>query len=229
MMIGLSLGAGDRRLPLRVAASRPVPVVERRAEPSGEQISRGVWKHTLTALRILQENRVVLGLMLFSWVYNTAGAMAGQFGQVYFPATGLTMVAAGFVFATARLLSAGGSALAERLGRSALFRTLRVAPLAQAMAFIGMGLGGGWAGAACYIAGKTLDGLISPSLLSRLSEAIPSEQRATLLSLESAGFSMLMVGAFPAAAVLQPVTHIYLVTGGVAALVGVIWAAFFRY
>lgn len=192
--------------------------------PREHQVS--FWSHTATAVQLILRNRTVLGLILFSWAYNTVGAMVGQYGQAYFPFIGYSMAGAGVIFALARVLSAGGSQLAERIRRGTALRLLTVAPAVQALGYLVMGLGRSWLGGVWYVLADGLDGVISPTLQHQFNEAIPSEQRATLLSFQSAGFSMLMVVVFPAASYLRPLSAIYVVTGAAGVCVGVVWALF---
>jgi MFS family permease len=192
---------------------------------TGEQHpDTGTWSHTAAAVRIILKNRAVLGIMLFTWAYNAVGSMAGQYGQAYFPYVGLTMAGAGVAYSLARLLSAGSSHLIGRASRSAARWLLYTAPAVQALGYLLMGLTRNWLGAVWFILGDGLDGVISPTLQHRLNEEIPSEQRATLLSFQNVGASLLVSAAFPAASYLQPVTTIYIVTGAAGICAGVIWA-----
>lgn len=198
---------------------------ERRQEsPAGER--RDIWLHTRTAIRFVRENPPVLLLIGFSWAYNAVGAMAGQFGQLYFPAIGLSMIGAGLVFSLTRLLGSLTGWLNERLSRQSAMAWLRWGPLGQAVAYLAMGFAHRWPGAAAFVAGDGLDGFVSPTLSARINERIPSEQRATILSFESMGFSLLVSAAFPAATYLPSTHAIYMVTGGVAVAVAILWARF---
>ncbi|MFZ5815369.1 MAG: MFS transporter [Bacillota bacterium] len=198
-------------------------MAERRAAPKEGAAGRDIWCHTRTALRYLRNHPPVLLMIGFSWAYNAVGAMTGQFGQVYFPAIGLSMVGAGIVFSLTRLVTSLTGWIAERLSRSTAMAWLRFAPLAQAALYVAMGWSRSWTGAAAFIVGDGLDGLISPTLNARINEAIPSEQRATILSFQGMGFSLLVSAAFPAAAYLEPVQLIYLATGWVAVAVALLW------
>jgi MFS family permease len=194
-------------------------------EPAKTERPPSVWQQTGAALRIIWSNRPLLAILLFGWGYATVGGMVGQFGQAYFPATGLTMVVAGFVFTAARLISSGGSRLAEQLSDATARRCLRIAPLLQALLFLAMGWTGGLLGAAAYILGEGLDGLISPTLDAEVNQAIPDAQRATILSLQSAGYSLCMAFTFPLASRLPTIPDIYKVTGVCAVLICLLWLA----
>lgn len=190
--------------------------------PAGE---RGdLLRHTRTAVRFIWEHPPVMLMILFYWAYNAVGAMTGQFGQVYFPVIGLSMIGAGLVFSLTRLAGSLTNWLAERLSPEAATTWLRWGPLGQALLYMAMGLSHRWPGAAAFIVGDGLDGFISPTLSARINQAIPSEQRATILSFQSMGFSLLVSAAFPAATYLPSVHAIYLVTGGAGVAVALLWA-----
>lgn len=183
---------------------------------------RSVWGQARAGMRALHD-RMALPLMLFGWVYYTSGAMVGQFGQAYFPYSGLTMAATGVIFAVGRGLATGGSLLADRLSSRAALWYLNIAPLGLSLVYLGMGLGGGWWGVPFFFMGRGLDGMLEPVYQHRVNQAIPSAQRATVLSLQSAGFSLLMAVAFPAASYLQPVTRVYLAVGAVGSVLSGAW------
>jgi hypothetical protein len=65
--------------------------------------------------------------------------------------------------------------------------------------------------------------MVYPTYQFKLNQAIPSAQRATVLSLVNMGTSILMSFVFPAAAYLRPVSAVYTVTGAVAAVFALAW------
>jgi len=199
-------------------------------KPDHKEGRPGIITQTVAAVRVVRGNRLALTLILFGWVYNTAISMAGQFAQAYLPYMGMAMGGAGIVFALSQGMGTVGSNLAERLSRVTAGRVLRFGPLLVATCFVLMGFAGAMGaaaalvGAGCMILAGVADGVIYPIHSYRLNEAIPSEQRATILSMHSAGFSMFMTITFPAASYL-PIPAIYLTTGLVAVVAAVIWMA----
>jgi len=188
---------------------------------------RTVWGQTGAAVRTVLANRPVAIMVLFGWVYNTALAMTGQYGQAYFPYTGLAMGITGIVFAVGTSASSGGSALAERVSATGAGRLLRFAPVFAGLGILGMGFFGlhGMAimGVAAYLIAASADGLMYPVFEAKLNQAIPNDQRATILSIQNAGFSMFMSMTFPAASYLSPIPMIYVVTGAVSLGLALIW------
>ncbi|WP_374711368.1 MFS transporter [Symbiobacterium terraclitae] len=184
--------------------SRPAAAAERPTSP---------WSHTRAALVCLRRRPGLLGLIAFAWVYEAVASMSGQFGQVYLPALGLSMFGAGVVFSAGRLLGAAGGWIAERLTGTAAARWLRWGPLGQAALLMLAGLVRTAGGGAVLALNEGLDGLVYPLLSARINQAIPSEQRATILSFQSLGSSLLIAAAFPAAAALPSVFGVYVIVG----------------
>lgn len=194
-------------------------------EPAPTERAPSTWQQSKIALGIIRNNRPLLLLLIFTWGYSMVGGMVNQFGQAYFPATGLSMVVAGVAFSLSRLISAGSSHLAERLDANRAHQLLKIGPFVQALLFLAMGWTGGLLGAAAFILGEALDGFITPSLDAEVNRIIPDAQRATILSLQSAGYSLLMTFTFPLASRLPTIPMIYQVTGVVAIVISLIWLA----
>ncbi|MHB9145851.1 MAG: MFS transporter [Symbiobacteriia bacterium] len=198
---------------------------QERWSPAARAARRGLLAQTRAAARFVLGNPTALTLVLFSWGYFTVGTLMSQYAQAYFPAAGLTMAATGLVFAAAHLFSMGGSTWTARLTEGGALRMLRFAPLVLALSYLLMGVSGAWLGVGLFTLAAGLDGFLEPLSLHRLNTAIPSEQRATILSLQSAGVSLLVSMAFPAASYLYPVARIYLITGVVATVLALAWVA----
>jgi len=182
------------------------------------------WAHTAAALAYLRRQPGLLAMIAFAWVYEAVASMANQFGQVYLPALGLTMLGAGVVFSAGRLLGAAGGWFAERLSGNAAARWLRWGPLGQAAFVMLAGLARTAGGGAVLILYEGIDGLVCPLLCARINEAIPSAQRTTILSFQSLGSSLLIAAAFPGAPAFPSVFGIYGIIGGVLAVVALVWA-----
>lgn len=182
--------------------------------PAAGPRRRSPWAHTLAALTYLRRRPDLLALVAFAWVYEAVASMASQFGQVYLPALGLSLFGAGMVFSAGRLLGAAGGWIAERLTGEAADRWLRWGPLGQAVLIMLAGLARTARGAAALALNEGLDGLVYPLLSARINQAIPTAQRATILSFQSLGSSLLIAAAFPAAAALPSVFLVYGIVGG---------------
>ncbi|BAD40125.1 multidrug efflux protein variant [Symbiobacterium thermophilum IAM 14863] len=163
-------------------------------------------------------------MIAFAWVYEAAASMVSQFGQVYLPALGLSMLGAGVVFSASRLLGAAGGWVAARLQGGGADRWLRWGPLGQAALILLAGLARTAGGGVALAVNEGVDGLVYPLLSARINQAVPSAQRATILSFQSLGSSLLIALAFPAAAALPSVFTVYAIVGGALAAAALGWA-----
>ncbi len=183
----------------------------------------GVWAQVRAAVGTVAGRPAIVVLLLFAWVWDLGITTNNLFGQAYFPALGLTMAAAGVALGIGHFASLVGSAAAEWLRAAAVGGVLRLGPLLVALAFLGMGLGRPLAAAVGYAAAQCLDGVIFPLWQGQINALIPSEQRATILSLSQLGFSLEMVFLFPAFSYLQPMARIWQVLGGAGLLLALLW------
>jgi len=200
------------------------PQPQQTTDPQPGGVRPSPWRHARAALVLLRRQPALLGMIAFAWAYDAAASMVSQFGQVYLPALGLSMLRTGMVFSLARLLGALGGWVAGRMTGPGATRWLRWGPLAQAACLLAMGTARPSAGVAGLALNEGMDGLVNPLLSARINQAIPSEQRATVLSFQSLGASLLVAIAFPAAAALPAVEWVYLLTGGALAAAALAWA-----
>ena len=137
---------------------------------------------------------------------------------------GATLEMASVLVATAGIVTAVGSWLGGRLQfrRTSGILSLGTFALGTAVATVGcLSLPGAVMG---YVGAAGMDGLLDPVYESALNRVVPEAQRATLLSLPSAGFSLGMMALFPLAGWAMGAHHLKLVYGllglGLAVLAG---------
>jgi MFS family permease len=222
----------DSRLPFLAQAAADVAALAAswliKEEPRATSGRANLSEQLRIGAGLIRSNKSVFLLVLFGWFYWTGSSMTGQYAQAYFPATGLTMAAAGAVFSIARVLETAGSACAVGMSPRTALASLRFLPLVAFAGYFAMGLRGAYYGAALFIAISFIDGLLEPTFQLRLNAEIPDAQRATVLSLVNAGSSVMMSFAFPAASYLTPVSRVYTVVGGAGLLLAAIWARTLR-
>ncbi|MEW8979332.1 MAG: MFS transporter [Symbiobacterium sp.] len=205
-------------------ASSPTAVAEPVSPATMAEGRRSPWAHARAALAYLRDQPELLAMIAFAWVYEAVASMVSQFAQVYLPALGLSLFGAGVVFSAGRLLGAAGGWVAERLREDGAGLWLRCGPLGQAALIMLAGLARSAGGGAALVLNEGVDGLVYPLLSARINQAIPSAQRATVLSFQSLGSSLLIAAAFPAAAALPSVFGIYSIVGGAFAAAALVWA-----
>lgn len=211
-LAGLWLAAG-------LAEARP-----RREEAVG--IGASVRAHVREARAALANRPLVLLMMLLSALFWAANTIAHLYLPAAFVARGLSNQAVGLIYAVTLLLNAGGAALVGRVAGRGRF-SLQFALLAG---IVGLGLAGTAAEAlviaiGAYLLAQLGTGVVEPLVINWFNRQIPPAQRATILSLDSWAFSLIMIGAFPAAGLLADRLGwgvLFIGCGGVTLLLGAV-------
>jgi len=165
-----------------------------------------VHHHFQDARDLLRANPTVTAMLIFSGPFWAASAISHMYLQAAFSDRGLSNGTVGLVLSGGLMLNALGAALAGRVNRMSRF-VWQVSGLALVIG-AGLALTGVRVtviATAAYLVANLASGIIEPLLSNWFNRQIPSEQRATLLSVESWMFSATMIFAFPAAGRLAQV------------------------
>lgn len=213
--IGLSAASGAVGVWLAIRLPEPPRRPQVAAKPPS------VRSRLADAARVLRGAPVLMLVLLTSAVFWVADAIGTLYIQASFSDRGLSNSQVGLIISLTLLVNAGGTAVASRLERRGKF-TVQFAVLAL-LAGAGLaatGLPGVIVAVAAFLGSQVMTGLIEPLLYAWLNEGLPSEHRATLLSIDSWLYSVLMIVAFPAAGWLAERYSwalLYGAAGGVAA------------
>ncbi|NMP21433.1 MFS transporter [Sulfobacillus harzensis] len=194
-----------------IIAVRTIP--EYLPEPIRSPSWSGLWENIGLALRVSGHKP---GLRRWAVLGSALGAFVtinNLYAQSTLVLKGAPIGMATMVVAAAGIVTAAGSFV----GGQTVHRDYLgwgTALLALAIASIGLLPLGGAGGA--YLAAAGLDGCIDPLYEARLNQVAPERFRAAILSLPSAGFSLLMIVLFPLAGWAMTEHHlraVYLVMG----------------
>ncbi|HPE69078.1 MAG TPA: MFS transporter [Thermotogota bacterium] len=172
--------------------SEPPVFVEKRESPS----FRGFFRHTLQSFQTLCKNKAVAFLTIYTQVLLAFCTTLFFYLQNYWKGIGIGEFQIGFYLA---LGSIAGAALATQIQR---IRKLLGEKLTFAL-FSLMALGGTWCIAlfekkwVFFLGMALVDSGLFVAFNDFLNRAIPSHQRATILSMGNMLFSLVMVGIFP--------------------------------
>jgi MFS family permease len=185
LMIGSALAAAWLAIGLR-EPERP------------REVRRGIRGTIADALRIVRGNRPLLTMIVFTATLWTVSALTHLYAQAVLTERGLEPSRIGLVLAIALFTTALGSWLSGRLARLRSFGFWTVA-ITGAVVGSGVLLGGGtlWMAVGGLIVAEFFAGTFEPMVARQLNNAIASEQRATVLSVESFLYSVMMIWAFP--------------------------------
>jgi MFS family permease len=197
------------------------------AEPSSDP-SAGVREkptvrgHMREARRALRAQPTVAAMLVFSGGFWASVTIAGLYLPAAFSDRGLSNTLIGALFGAMLVMDALGAVLAGRVSGIGRFSN-QVVILGAVSGFLLAGTAAGalWFAMAAFLLSRLLSGLIEPLLFAWFNRKLPSEQRATLLSIESWMFSLTMIFAFPLAGRLAEVQGwgvLYVVCGGAGVL-----------
>lgn len=190
LTIGLALGG------VWLAIGLAEPPRQRHVDGASASIKH----HAREAWRLLHGRRDVTAMLLFSGPFWAASTIAFLYFQAAFADRGLSNSAIGLILGVVTVINAAGAASAARLGRYGNFGQQVVTLTALTGAgIIGVASGSLALAIAAYFVANLASGVIEPVMFTWFNNQLPSEQRATLLSVESWVFSLTMIVAFPAA------------------------------
>jgi MFS family permease len=192
---GLAIGAGLAGVWLAAGLAEP--------PAEGHTQRRSASQHMREVATALHARPVLVAMLGFSGAFWASGTIAYLYLQAAFSDRGLSNTLVGLVIGGALLLNAAGAAFAGRFERNGQFSRQLIA--------LGLLTGAGVAGLAAgpigiaifaYLASNLVSGLLEPLMFAWFNRQLPSSQRATLLSVESWMFSLVMIVAFPLAGML---------------------------
>jgi MFS family permease len=191
---GLAVGVGLGGAWLAAGLSEP-PI-----DRSGEHGSRSPLRHLREVAVALRARPHVAVMLIFSAGFWAASTIVFLYLQAAFSDRGLSNSTIGLVLGSAFAFNALGAAFAGRVERSGKFSNqIVVLGLLTGVLIAGTALDPVWLAVLAYILSNMVTGLFEPLLFTWFNQQLPSAQRATLLSLDSWLFSVVMIVAFPLA------------------------------
>jgi MFS family permease len=173
-------------------------LAEPQMERDEEHVSRSPLRHTREVFTALRARPHVGAMLFFSAGFWTASTIVFLYLQAAFSDRGLSNSTIGLVLGSAFAFNALGSAFAGRAERWGKFSTqLVLMGLVVGALTAGTALDPVWLAVVAYILSQVATGLMEPLLFAWFNRQLPSAQRATLLSLDSWLFSVIMIVAFP--------------------------------
>lgn len=190
----LTIGAALGGVWLAVGLNEP-PRKRGEAGRSGSVLS-----HLGAARGALRARPTVAAMLVFSGGFWAVIAISGLYLQAAFSDRGLSNSLVGAVVGAMLVMDALGALLAGPASRLGRFSTQIVILAAiSGFALAGTAAGALWFALTAFLLSRFASGLIEPLLFAWFNHQLPSDQRATLLSIESWLFSLTMIFAFPLA------------------------------
>ncbi len=159
-----------------------------------------VRQHMQGARKALRAQPAVAAMLVFSGGFWASVSIAGLYLPAAFADRGLSNTFIGGVIAAMLVMDAIGAMLAGRAGQRGRFRTqLVIFGVVSGLMLAGTAISVLWIALVAFLLSRFISTLLEPLLFAWFNRMLPSDQRATLLSIESWMFSLTMIIAFPLA------------------------------
>lgn len=169
------------------------PVLEHSTKK--EKIS---WKeHFVTSFQVMKENPAVRKILFFYSYVFTFYTSVFFYCQKYFEEAGLNKVQISLVMLFAGTVSCFGSIWSEKLVRKVGENMKYIAAFVMGASILGMAFGNVIVSIGCIAGTSFFNAMLYPLQSASLNSLIPSEQRATIISVGSMIFSVFMIVLFP--------------------------------
>ncbi len=161
-----------------------------------------VISHFRKSFHILRSDARILRIILYFSTVFAAQTLLFFYSQQYYFECGYNKIEISLILLAVGLASCAGAALSEKIYRLWGKKTVAIATVFIAGALICYSLGNIAVSIVGFSAAGFFNSMLYPVQSEALNQLIPSEQRATLISVNSLFFSVAMILLFPAAGAL---------------------------
>ena len=193
---------------LLIAALSLVPVMFLAEAPCGEQGKRQatagelVASHFRTSFRILRSDVCIVKIILYYSVVFAAQTLLFFYSQQYYYELGYNKIQISLILLVAGVISCLGAVVSEKLYHRFRRKIVWIGTTVIAAAFLCYGFENVVVSVIAFSAAGFFNSVLYPVQSDSLNQLIPSEQRATLISVNSLFFSVAMIIMFPVAGAL---------------------------
>ncbi len=154
-------------------------------------------KHFSMCKKTLKKNKKIRKILLYFPVVFSFYTVLFFYGQQYFSDLGLSIFQISIIMLISGFISCIGALSCKKILRIFKQRTVYIVSLLLSAGIIGMFLNNLILSTACFMMSSYANALLYPIQSSSLNRLIPSEQRATIISVDSMLFSIAMIIVFP--------------------------------
>ncbi|MBP2644314.1 MAG: arabinose efflux permease [Firmicutes bacterium] len=176
-----------------------------------QETRRGLIAHIRESVKVLLATKIALYLMLYLSFIVATSTTVYFYCQKYFEAMHYSYTAIAILFSIDSLLRAACARYAyifeEKAEQTKIIVSLLVFVI---LGLAGLAMASGMWGVVFYYIISVADGVAYPIFSGYINSLLPSEQRATLLSMESTMFSLGMIVIFPLVGLLSDSTSLNL-------------------
>lgn len=154
-------------------------------------------EHFKISIQIVRENPAVWKIVLYYPVVETFYAVVFFYGQQYFAEAGLRRIQISILMLVTGIYSCLGALHSEKILQRFGKNVKYIVSFAMGISILFVSGNGLVISVAAFFVAGYVNSLIYPIASAALNELIPSEQRATIISIDSMCFSIAMVFFFP--------------------------------
>ena len=154
-------------------------------------------KHFLMCKKTLKENKKIRKILLYYPVVFSFYTVLFFYGQQYFSDLGLNKIQISIIMLISGFISCIGALSCKKVLKIFRQKTVYIVSFLLCIGIIGMFLNNLILSTLCFMISSYANSLLYPIQSSSLNRLIPSEQRATIISVDSMLFSIAMIIVFP--------------------------------
>lgn len=166
-------------------------------EKKSYKIVEIVKEHFKTCFRILKKNRKLTKLILFFNLLDIVYTVLFFYSQEYYNSMGLNKIEISIIMLVVGILSTVGALCSDKIYKTLGRRSLEISVIIVIISVVCYLFYNMWISIVCFFVCSFSGSVLYPIRSAKINEEIPSEQRATLISVESFVFSIGMVLIFP--------------------------------
>lgn len=163
-----------------------------------EREQRNLKLHFLETVQVLRENPGVMGILLYYPLVETFYTVTFFYGQQYFAEFGCSRMKISLLMLAAGIFSCLGALSSEGVLRILGEKTRYVISFLLGISIVAISKGGILIAIGAFLVASYANSLIYPIASAALNQKIPSRHRATIISVDSMCFSVMMLCFFPA-------------------------------
>ncbi|WP_410496294.1 MFS transporter [Cellulosilyticum sp. ST5] len=158
--------------------------------------------HFKLTMQLIKANMELAFLLVYYPIILAISAIIYFYGQQYFAEQGVSKVGIAIIFLLNSVLAGGGALASNYLVKKLRHHTTTIVALLIAVCMVGFYWSEQWFSILlfCFIGGLTA--VLQPISSGAMNKLIPSKQRATLISVQSMAFSIMMILFFPLSGVI---------------------------
>lgn len=180
-----------------------------------ESIRHMICLHFKASFGILKSDSRIMKIIVYYSVVFAAETLLFFYSQQYYFELGYNKTSISLILLAVSLVSCLGAAMSEKIYRKFRKRTKNVAAFAIGTAILCYGFQNALLSAPAFAAAGFFNSALYPIQSEALNQLIPSEQRATLISVDSMFFSVAMILMFPLAGFLADLWGLAMVFTGI--------------